>query len=129
MKMHIQKFEIQEAEAEKRWGKTEAYKEYSEKSNSYTEETLTSLAGGLDEIFAEFASLMCNSKSADSADAQNIVKKLQAYITKNYYTCTKEMLSYLGRMYVHDERFKSNIDNHAEGTADFASRAIEFYCK
>jgi hypothetical protein len=31
-------------------------------------------------------------------------------------------------MYVADERFKNNIDKHAEGTAAFISEAIEIYC-
>ncbi|MBR6634885.1 MAG: TipAS antibiotic-recognition domain-containing protein, partial [Clostridia bacterium] len=35
----------------------------------------------------------------------------------------------LGQMYVADERFRNNIDNHALGTAEFVSRAIEVYCK
>ena len=30
-------------------------------------------------------------------------------------------------MYVHDERFKENIDNHAEGLAQFMSDAIGIY--
>ena len=32
-------------------------------------------------------------------------------------------------MYVGDERFKKNIDKHAEGTAEFISKAIEVYCR
>jgi hypothetical protein len=32
-------------------------------------------------------------------------------------------------MYVADERFKTNIDKHASGTADFVSKAIEIYCR
>ena len=39
-----------------------------------------------------------------------------------------EILAGLGQMYVADERFKSNIDKHATGTAAFISAAIEAYC-
>jgi hypothetical protein len=31
-------------------------------------------------------------------------------------------------MYVADERFKNNIDKHADGTAAFISEAIAVYC-
>lgn len=31
-------------------------------------------------------------------------------------------------MYVFDERFKNNIDKHAEGTAEYVSKAIKIYC-
>ena len=36
----------------------------------------------------------------DSVEVQELVKKWQAYITDNYYNCTKEILSCLGQMYV-----------------------------
>ena len=64
-----------------------------------------------------------------SSEAQALVKKLQEHITTYYYTCTDEILSGLGKMYVGDERFKKNIDKHGEGTAEFVSLAIEIYCR
>ena len=44
-------------------------------------------------------------------------------------TCTDEILSGLGKMYVADERFKKNIDKYGEGTAEFAAAAIAVYTK
>ena len=64
---------------------------------------------------------------ADSAEAQALVAKLQAHITANYYTCTDEILAGLGKMYIADERFKKNIDNYCEGTAEFAAEGIRIY--
>ena len=32
-------------------------------------------------------------------------------------------------MYIADERFKKNIDKYGDGTAEFASDAIEVYCR
>ena len=80
-------------------------------------------------IFAEFALCKDSGASADSAAAKELVTKLQAYITANYYTCTDEILAGLGKMYVADERFKNNIDKYGEGTAEFASEAIEIYSR
>ena len=80
-------------------------------------------------IFAEFAACKDGGASADSAEAQALVAKLQSHITENYYTCTDEILAGLGKMYVADERFKKNIDKYGEGTAEFASNAIEVYCR
>ena len=57
-----------------------------------------------------------------------LVKKLQDFITKNYYLCTNDILLGLGQMYVVDERFASNIDKNGEGTALFVFEAIKFYC-
>lgn len=122
-------FEKHQAEAKERWGSTEAYSEYSEKTKDYTTEKWSSVAEGLDAIIKDFSTSIKKGNTPDSAEAQSLVKSLQEYITTTSYTCTKEILCGLGKMYVCDERFKSNIDKHGEGTAEFISKAIEIYCQ
>ena len=111
-------------EARSRWGDTDAYREHEQKTKNYTKEKWTEANDGLMAIFAEFAALKNSGASADSAEAQALVAKLQAHITENYYTCTDEILSGLGKMYVADERFNKNIDKYGDGTAEFAADAI-----
>ena len=118
-----------EKEARERWGDTPAYREHEEKTKHYTKEKWAEANDGMMAIFAEFAACKASGASADSAEAQALVAKLQAHITANYYTCTDEILAGLGKMYVADERFKKNIDKYGEGTAEFASEAIEVYCR
>ena len=118
-----------ETEVRERWGDTSAYCEHEQKTKNYTKEKWTQANDGMLEIFAEFAACKANAVSADSDEAQALVIKLQAHITENYYTCTDEILAGLGKMYVADERFKNNIDKYGEGTAEFASNAIEVYCR
>ena len=118
-----------ENEARERYGNTAAYKEHEQKTKNYTKEKWTESNDGLMAIFAEFAVCKNNGVSADSAEAQALVAKLQAHITANYYTCTDEILAGLGKMYVADERFKKNIDKHGEGTTEFASKAIAIFCQ
>ena len=77
---------------------------------------------------AEFAACMKKGEVPDSAPVQILVKQLQDHITENYYHCTNAILAGLGQMYVADERFKNNIDKHADGTAQFICEAIEIYC-
>ena len=113
-----------ENEARSRWGTTDAYREHEQKTKGYTKEKWTEANEGLMAIFAEFAVCKESGASADSAEAQALVAKLQAHITANYYTCTDEILAGLGKMYVADERFKKNIDKYGEGTAKFVSNAI-----
>lgn len=117
-----------ETEAKQRWGETEPYKEYNEKTANYAKDKWQEVNVGLITVFAKFAECKNNGHTADSDEAQVLVKKLQDYISENYYTCTKEILSGLGQMYVADERFKSNIDKNGEGTAEFVREAIEIYC-
>jgi len=112
-----------------RYGNTSAYREHEQKTKNYTKEKWSEANDGLMAIFAEFAACKDGGASADSVEAQELVAKLQAHITANYYTCTDEILAGLGKMYVADERFKKNIDKHGEGTAVFASATIEVYCR
>ena len=117
-----------ETEARSRWGNTDAYREHEQKTKNYTKEKWAEANDGLMAIFAEFATCKKNGASADSNEAQALVAKLQTHITANYYTCTNEILAGLGKMYVADERFKKNIDKYGEGTAEFASEAIDVFC-
>ena len=116
-------------EVHQRWENTSAYREHIEKTKNYTKEKWAEANDGLMAIFAEFAVCEQSGASADSAEAQALVAKLQAHITVNYYTCTDEILAGLGQMYVADERFKKNIDKYGEGTAEFASEAIAVFCQ
>ena len=79
----------------------------------------------MDRIMAAFAQCMQSGQTPDSPEAQALVKKLQNHITQNYYHCTDQILSGLGQMYVADDRFQTNIDQHGQGTADFIQKAIE----
>ena len=121
--------EKQSIEIRDRYGNTAAYREHEQKTKNYTKEKWAEANDGLMAIFAEFAACKVSGASADSAEVQALVAKLQAHITANYYTCTDEILVGLGEMYVADERFKKNINKCGEGTANFVSEAIEIYCK
>ena len=117
-----------EDEAKQRWGDTDAYKESRAKTADYSKDKWNDVLGGLSGVFAEFAACRNGGDSADSETAQRLVKKLQEYITANFYHCTEDILAGLGQMYICDERFKQNIDSHGEGTAEFVSKAIKIYC-
>ena len=118
-----------ETETRKRWSNTAAYREHEQKTKNYTKEKWAEANDGLMAIFAEFAACKQNGADANSNEAQALVAKLQTHITANYYTCTDEILAGLGKMYVADERSKKNIDKYGEGAAEFASEAIEIYCR
>jgi len=122
-------FEKYKNEVQEKWGATEAYKEYQEKTKDYSADKWNNIADGMNQVLAEFAVCMKNGETPDSTQAQSLVKKLQNHISENYYVCTNEILAGLGQMYVSDERFRNNIDKHAAGTAEFISEAIENYCR
>lgn len=114
--------------AREKWEGTLAYDEYCERSKARSKEAETVLGKGLMEIFGEFGKV--KELPEKSPEVQTLVKKLQSYITENYYQCTNVILSSLGEMYCNSEDFKNNIDSESgEGTADFVSKAIAYYCE
>ena len=110
-------------EAKRKWENTAAYKEFAEKhsdSDDKTEEFM--------QIFAEIGKI--KHLEPDSQTVQSMIKKLQNFITENYYTCTDDILKGLGQMYIADKRFKNNIDSAGgNGTAEFTAQAINTYYK
>jgi DNA-binding transcriptional MerR regulator len=122
-------FEAYKGEVKERWGSTEAYGEHAEKTKSYSKGQWDGAAAELNAVFREFALCMKNGETPASSEAQALVKALQTYISENYYLCTNEILAGLGQMYVADDRFRENIDRHADGTAAFICEAIAVYCR
>ncbi len=115
-------------QAKESWGHTAEYQEYEEKSRGRTKEQEQKMGIGLMAIFSEFG----KQKEADPADAavQALVKKLQDYISQHYYTCSKEILASLGTMYAAGGSMTQNIDAAGgDGTAEFAAKAIQVYCR
>ena len=110
-------------EVRQRWGSTDAYKESQQRNTDFSQ-----AASLLDAVFEEFAELDRSGISPDDEAAKVQVEKLQRCITDNFYTCTNEILAGLGQMYAADVRFKTNIDKHGVGTAEFVSQCINSYC-
>lgn len=116
------------AEAKARWGKTETYKEFEQKTAGQTPAQMKDTGDALMDIFAQFGAIRHTSPA--SGEAQALVAKLQGFITEHYYTCTKQILRSLGQMYIAGDSMTENIDRSGgEGTAEFAHQAIEIYCK
>lgn len=112
--------------AKAEWGDTKEYEEYTSKSSKRTKEDEKNIAAGLMAVFADFGKL--KDGSPDTPEAMEQVKRLQQYITDNYYNCTDEMLMSLGQMYSASDEFKENIDKAGgTGTADFVTKAISAY--
>ena len=115
------------AQAKESWGDTDAYKEYEEKSKGRTSEDNVNIAKDMMKIFTEFGGMKDQEPGSDTVQKQ--VKKLQDYITENMYSCTKEILSSLGKAYSAPGEMNTNIDSAGgEGTGEFVDKAIQIYC-
>ena len=107
---------------------TPEYKEMEEKQKNRTREEDQLLADRFMLLFKE-AGEMRNTDPA-SPKAQDLVKRIQNYITENMYTCSNTILRSLGKMYSGGGDFTNNIDEYGgEGTAEFVDHAIQIYCE
>lgn len=114
--------------AKEQWGQTPEYKEYEKKANKQSLDAQKMAWQNLMLIFAEFGKM--RGKKPENDEVQLEVKKLQDYISEHFYHCSKEILKGLGEMYASGGEFTENIDKAAgSGTAVFAAKAIEIYCK
>ena len=114
-------------QAKELYGNTPEYKEMEEKQKNRTKEEDNILADRFMLLFKE-AGEMRNTDPA-SPEAQDLVKRIQAYITENMYTCSNKILRGLGKMYSGGGDFTKNIDEYGgEGTAEFVDNAIQIYC-
>ncbi len=114
-------------QAKQLYGDMPEYKEMEEKQKNRTEEEDRLLADRFMLLFKEAGEM----KDTDPAspEAQNLVERIQNYITENMYTCSDKILRGLGKMYSGGGDFTENIDAYGgEGTAVFVDRAIQIYC-
>ena len=122
------KLDAYAAEAKKRWGHTDAWRESQEKAKGKTSQDQAAEADGLMDIFRRLGQLRQGDPAAP--EAQALVRELQQYISAHYYSCTNQILFGLGQMYAAGDGMNENIDRAGgEGTGDFARRGIEVYCK
>lgn len=116
------------AEAKASWGETEAYREYEQKVAGRTKEETIDVSERMMQHFVRFGKMLHLSPADPAVQAE--VRALQDFITENFYTCTPEILAALSRIYNGGGDMTANIDRYGgPGTAEFAARAIEIYCK
>ncbi len=113
--------------AKELYGNTPEYREMQEKGKNRTREEENLLADRLMLLFQEAGTI--RESGPASPEAQDLVKRIQDFITENLYTCSNQILRGLGKMYSGGGDFTENIDAYGgKGTADFVDQAIQIYC-
>ena len=114
-----------QAEAQERWGGTDAYKESARRTKKYTPDDWTTLKGQQEAIEAGLAAAMAAGEAPDGERATDLAEEARLHIDRWFYPCSHAMHSGLADMYTADERFKANYEKRAEGLADYVSAAIK----
>lgn len=121
------KLDAYAAQAKEKWGNTDAYREFENKTQGQSAQQMRDKGQELMDYFVRLGAM--RDLPADHDETQAWAAKLQNFITENYYTCTKEILRSLGMMYAGGGEMTENIDAAGgAGTGAFAQRVIEHYC-
>jgi MerR family transcriptional regulator, thiopeptide resistance regulator len=114
-----------EAEAEERWGDTEAWAQSQRRTSAYTKEDWVRIKTEADDVQHRFAEVMRSGAAADSAPAMDVAEEHRQHISRWFYDCPPRMHAGLGRMYVEDERFAATYEQVAPGLAQYVSTAVQ----
>ncbi len=108
------------------YGKTDAYREFEQKSKSRTKEQEKDLGEQVMDFFARLGKMRpCQ---PDSEAAQSWAKELQDFFTEHFYTCTPQILKGLAESYAGGGSMTENIDKvGGAGTGAFAKEVIDLY--
>ena len=111
------------AEAEQRWGDTEAWKQSQSRVAALSKDDWQQVKAETDALEAAFAEALRDGVPADSAPAGELAERHRASIAR-FYDCGHEMHRSLAEMYVADERYRRHYEEVAPGLAQYTRDVI-----
>jgi DNA-binding transcriptional MerR regulator len=112
------------AEAEERWGGTDAYRESQRRTASYTKDDWQRIRTDGEQLYRRLADAMAAGVPSGSAAAMDLAEEHRSQISRWFYECSYEIHRGLAEMYAADPRFTENIDRYAPGLARYVRDAI-----
>ena len=108
------------------YGKTDAYKEFQQKSKNRTAQQEKDLGAQVMDFFARLGKMRPCDPGCEAA--LSWAKELQDFFTAHYYTCTPQILASLAESYAGGGSMTENIDKvGGAGTGAFAKEVIDIY--
>ena len=112
------------AEAEERWGDSEAFTESQQRTSGYSKEDWLTIKAEAADISKRLVEAMTAGEPADGDVAQGVAEEHRDHISRWFYECSPEIHVGLGEMYVTDPRFRKVYEDMAEGLAQYVRDAI-----
>ena len=106
------------AEAEERWGETDAWKQSQQRVSKFTKQDWIAIKAEGDALLEALAQAKRNSTAPGSTEANELAARHRASIER-FYECGDEMQRNLVEMYLADERFTRYYDDVEPGLAQF----------
>lgn len=116
--------EEHQAEAEQRWGDTDAYRESNRRASRYGKEDWLRIKAENEDWGRRIVALMASGTPADGPEAMELAEEHRQIISRWFYECSYEMQTGLADMYLADERFTAHYESIAPGLAAYLNEAI-----
>ncbi len=111
------------AEAEERWGETDAWKQSQQRTSTFTKQDWIDIKAEGDTLLADLATAKRAGVAPGSPEAEALAARHRAAIER-FYECGGEMHRGLVEMYLADERFTAYYDDVEPGLAQFVHDVV-----
>lgn len=113
-----------QAEAQERWGETDAWKQSARRTKGYTKADWERIRAEGDAVNAAFVAALEAGHPATSGEAMDAAEAHRAQIDTWFYDCSHDFQKGLADMYVADPRFTKTYEDLAPGLAEYVRDAI-----
>lgn len=119
-------FDDYQAEAEQRWGGTDAWKQSAARTKRYTKDDWTRLKTEQQQIFDSIVAVWRTGVAAGSPEAMDAVEQHRLFIDRSFYDCPREFHARLGELYVADPRYAESMAGEPlDGYGEWLHDAIQ----
>ncbi len=116
-------FDDYQAEAEQKWGDTDAWKESQRRAKSYGKEDWIRIKAEGEAVEKALADAFRAGLPADSQEAMDAAEQHRQQVNRWFYDCPPDFHRNLGDMYVSDPRYKATYDE------TFGLPGLARYCR
>ena len=111
------------AEAEQRWGDTDAWRQSQERTASFGVDDWRAVKAETDALEAAFAAALAEGVAPGSASADALAARHRASIER-FYDCSPAMHAAVAETYVSDDRFRAHYEAVAPGLAQYVRDVV-----
>ena len=112
------------AEAQERWGDTEAWAQSQRRTARYTRQDWEAITAEADAVTGALAAAMAAGLAADSVAAMDAAERHRAHIDRWFYDLDHAMHRGIADLYVTDDRFARTYEARAAGLAAYIRDAV-----
>jgi MerR family transcriptional regulator, thiopeptide resistance regulator len=112
------------AEAEQRWGNTDAWQESRRRTAAYTKQDWITIKAEADANITGFADAIRAGEPADGTVAMDLAEDHRQQLSRWFYECSYDMHRGLAELYVSDPRYMASYDEIEPGFSHYVHDAI-----